>query len=264
MCSLSTFVLLSSVENGSPLRSFHIMGYYPIGVSEALKSITLTALLFLGPLFEVGIVEGRWRDWIRLRGLGSLFGGWIGYRNIVAGPVTEEILFRSCSVPLFVIARASIPTIIFGTPIIFGLAHIHHFYEFRITHPHTPLSSALLRSAFQFGYTTLFGAYATFLYLRTGSLLAVILAHAFCNWMGLPRVWGRLTGAQETVIGPDGIQNPERKDDSSAGFRAEGRTPAKLRVLWTFAYYILLVTGAVGWYKLLWVLTDSELALSTF
>lgn len=60
------------------------MGYYPIGISETIKSLALTALLFLGPLFEAGVVEGRWRDWIRLRGVSAVVGGWIGYRNLVA------------------------------------------------------------------------------------------------------------------------------------------------------------------------------------
>src|SRR5271156_3709561 len=128
------------------------------------------------------------------------------------GPLTEEILFRSASVPLLLLARMSSTKIIFLTPVIFGLAHVHHFYEFRITHPHTPIIAAILRSVFQLAYTTLFGAYATFLYLRTGSLLTVVLVHAFCNWMGLPRFWGRV-GAIESLVGPDNVQEQVRKRD---------------------------------------------------
>lgn len=41
-------------------------------------------------------------------------------------------------------------------------------------------------SAFQFGYTTIFGVYSAFLFLRTGHLVAPLLAHAFCNHMGFP------------------------------------------------------------------------------
>jgi membrane protease YdiL (CAAX protease family) len=37
---------------------------------------------------------------------------------------------------------------------------------------------ASMRSLFQFGYTTIFGWYATFVYLRTGSLLAVVVIHS--------------------------------------------------------------------------------------
>jgi prenyl protein peptidase len=84
VCSLGTFVLLSSVDNGSPLKSLHCMGYFPIGATETLESLALTAILFLGPLFEGGIVEGRWRDWLRLRGLRASISSWMGWRNFVA------------------------------------------------------------------------------------------------------------------------------------------------------------------------------------
>ena len=40
--------------------------------------------------------------------------------------------------------------------------------------------------AVQFTYTTLFGAYSSYLFLRTGLLYGPVLAHAFCNCMGLP------------------------------------------------------------------------------
>lgn len=173
------------------------------------------------------------------------------------GPVTEEILFRSCSVPLLLLSQSSNSTIVFLTPIVFGLAHVHHYYEFRITHPHTPVLGALLRSLFQFAYTTLFGGYATFVYLRTGSLLTVIVIHAFCNWMGLPRFWGRLE-LGESYIGPDVSSSKKREDDGKSG------PSSTLGIVWTIAYYFLLVTGAAGWYMSLWVLTESDAALTIF
>jgi prenyl protein peptidase len=171
--------------------------------------------------------------------------------------VTEEILFRSASVPLLLLSQTSNRTTIFLTPIIFGLAHVHHFYEFRVTHPHTPVMAAFLRSLLQFTYTTLFGGYATFLYLRTGSLLAVILVHAFCNWMGFPRFWGRLTYDNDTVMGPD---VGDKKSEDSKQTASDG----SLGIGWTIAYYVLLVTGAVGWKKLLWQWTESSAALTSF
>ncbi|RDW89441.1 hypothetical protein BP6252_01473 [Coleophoma cylindrospora] len=257
LCSLSTFIILSSMAEGTPIKAIHLLGYFPIGIIEAVKTVALTAILFTGPLFEAGIVEGGWRDWIHLRGLDEIISGWIGWRNIIAGPITEEVLFRSASVPLLLLSETSNFTTIFLTPITFGLAHIHHFYEFRITHPHTPVIGALLRSLLQLTYTTLFGGYATFLYLRTGSLLSVILVHAFCNWMGFPRFWGRLSGP-ETIIGSD--FGDGKKHDGE--LRSSG-TP-ELSIMWTVAYYILLVIGAVSWWKLLWPLTESDLALTKF
>lgn len=36
----------------------------------------------------------------------------------------------------------------------------------------------------------------------------------------------------------------------------------RLGILWSFAYYILLVVGAISWWHFLWPLTESELALT--
>ncbi|RFU33556.1 hypothetical protein B7463_g2786, partial [Scytalidium lignicola] len=166
------------------------------------------------------------------------------------GPITEELLFRSISVPLFLLSQTSNTTTIFLTPIIFGLAHIHHFYEFRLTHPHTPVLAAFLRSVLQLTYTTLFGGYATFLFLRTGSVLAVVLVHSFCNCMGFPRLWGRV-GVEEGVLGPDAAGTPKWSD--KAEDKNANRRPG---VGWTVGYYILLVVGAVAWWKWLWPLTE--------
>lgn len=60
------------------------MAIWPIGLLEAVKSLALTAVLFAGPLFEDGIVDGSWKDWVRLRGLDEVIRSWIGYRNLIA------------------------------------------------------------------------------------------------------------------------------------------------------------------------------------
>src|ERR1700760_1304094 len=99
------------------------------------------------------------------------------------GPLTEELIWRSLIIPLHLLARVSPKTVVFATPLYFGIAHIHHYYEFRLTHPHTPALPAVLRSLFQFTYTSLFGFFAAFVFLRNRNLLALILAHSFCNWI---------------------------------------------------------------------------------
>lgn len=142
-------------------------------------------------------------------------------------------------------------------PLYFGVAHVHHFYEFRLTHPDVSTLGAIFRSVFQFGYTTIFGWYATFVYLRTGSLWAVILAHSFCNWCGLPRLWGRVEAG--VPIGPPPVRGKEDADGTSAQV-ASGR----LGFGWTVAYYVLLFAGAFVFYSQLWPLTESAHALVSF
>ena len=147
--------------------------------------------------------------------------------------------------------------IIFFCPLYFGIAHVHHFYEFTLPQPHPPLVPALLRSFKQFGYTTVFGGLATFIFLRTGSVWAVILIHSFCNWAGLPRVWGKVEGS--AIIGPVGKEGGRRgKEDKDLVQVADG----ELGIQWTLAYYFLLFAGAAAFYKGLWPLTESRRALT--
>ena len=76
------------------------------------------------------------------------------------------------------------------TPLYFGIAHLHHAWEMYQAGGCTnrARTSALLTSALQFVYTTVFGWYASFLFMRTGTVWAPLLAHVLCNVMGLPRL----------------------------------------------------------------------------
>lgn len=180
------------------------------------------------------------------------------------GPITEELVFRSFVIPLHLLAKMPPSKIVFITPLYFGIAHIHHFYEYTLTHPHTPLLPALARSLFQFTYTSLFGFYAVFLFLRTANIPAVILAHSFCNFMGLPRLWGRVEAP--VAMGPPDVA---KKEDPESPLHANGAARmqvahGRLNIVWTLAYYLLLVLGAVGFSYYIWILTDSSNALVGF
>jgi membrane protease YdiL (CAAX protease family) len=51
-----------------------------------------------------------------------------------------------------------------------------------------PIKTVLFSTIFQLVYTTLFGAYASYCYIKIGSLPAIVILHSFCNFMGLPDV----------------------------------------------------------------------------
>ncbi|KAI1812862.1 CaaX protease, partial [Poronia punctata] len=192
VCSAITWLILTSQGRSTYGEALHSMGYWPLGLAETARSLLLTAILFSGPLYEALFVRGTWRYFSDSQFFSEIYSDWQIWRNVIVGPFTEEVLFRSASVSLMVLAQTPVARTIFLSPVIFGLAHFHHLYEFRITHPHVPAITGILRSILQFGYTSLFGAYATFVFLRTGSLLAIFVLHAFCNVMGLPRFWGRV------------------------------------------------------------------------
>ncbi|KAM5452071.1 CAAX prenyl protease [Microsporum audouinii] len=257
-CSLAAFYLIVHSGRSSPLEGLQLLGWWPIGFLEIGKSLLLTALLFMGPLFEMGIAEGKWRSWVRGRNLVETLRTWVGWRNYVAGPVTEEITFRSIITVIHLMAKMSPVRIVFLTPLYFGIAHVNHFYETKLAQPNAALTPVLIRSLFQFTYTTIFGWYATFIYLRTGSLPAVILVHSFCNYCGLPRLWGRV----ETSIPIEStlIRAAKFDEDENLFERSNGTTG----IGWTVAYYIILLAGVVLFRYQFWPLTESSKALVSF
>ena len=85
------------------LRSF---GLYPVHIIDVLRCLLLVAILFVGPLFEFGLVEGNWRLWFSPSyAKEAVWDDWQGLRNIVIGPASEELVFRSLAIPLFLLAK---------------------------------------------------------------------------------------------------------------------------------------------------------------
>jgi prenyl protein peptidase len=86
-CIASSVVVLWLIvqEGGSTIDAgVRLLGWWPVGVLEIIRSLFLTAILFTGPLFERGVVEGEWRFWFSHSKLSESLGGWIGWRNYVA------------------------------------------------------------------------------------------------------------------------------------------------------------------------------------
>ncbi|KAG2469550.1 FACE2 protease, partial [Polypterus senegalus] len=87
-------------------------------------------------------------------------------RNQVVAPLTEELVFRACMLPML-IPCAGLWSAIFTCPLFFGVAHFHHVIELLRFRQGT-LSGIFLSAVFQFSYTAVFGAYTAFIFVRTG------------------------------------------------------------------------------------------------
>lgn len=160
---------------------------------------------------------------------------WI--RNHVVAPLSEEFTFRACMLPLLLQSFSPL-TSIFITPLFFGvgkmphimlsynaitlfiLAHLHHMIERLRTG--MDKKTAIIISFFQFFYTSIFGIYSAYLFMRTGHFVAPFIVHAFCNHMGFPDI-------------PDLISQAEPK---------------------RCIFLIVYVLGLVGWILLLPTMTD--------
>ena len=84
LCSVITICILSFHAHLPRLQILKLLGWYPIDVAGTAKPLLLTALLFAGPLFEKGVVEGKWKEWVRGRRLYECLDSWIGWRNYIA------------------------------------------------------------------------------------------------------------------------------------------------------------------------------------
>lgn len=111
-----------------------------------------------------------------------------------------------------------------------------------------------------FAYTSLFGFFEAFVYLRTGNLWSCIAAHAFCNSMGLPRFFGRVGKGLGKAANPKDTANLH---GLQADFTA-GSDEQDLGIEWTVVYYFLLCIGAYAFKALLFPLTESDMALANF
>lgn len=78
------WLILEKSGNASLDYALRLLGWWPVDPVDILRSLLLTAILFIGPLFERGIAEGEWREWIRGGRVSETLRGWMGWRNYVA------------------------------------------------------------------------------------------------------------------------------------------------------------------------------------
>eukprot|EP00455_Lapot_gusevi_P043880 TRINITY_DN540_c0_g1_i1.p1 TRINITY_DN540_c0_g1~~TRINITY_DN540_c0_g1_i1.p1 ORF type:complete len:311 (-),score=43.16 TRINITY_DN540_c0_g1_i1:66-947(-) len=169
-------------EKGLPL--YVLLGFNTEGLLYALfLPLLLTMSLFLGPLYMNYLTSRTVRDYISdsLDERHRL----IQLRNIIAGPFAEEWVFRACICPLLFAGGFSVPATVLGSPVLFGVAHLHHLVD-HVKSRGMSLRDGCLVVGFQLFYTTVFGAYASFLFVRTGHAIAPMLVHSFCNIMEFP------------------------------------------------------------------------------
>ena len=242
ICAALTTAALSFLAHLPPSDILRLLGLAVCDWRDILRLLALVLLLFCGPIYEALLfpVESIAPTSIDQH-----------IRNLVTAPVTEELVFRSLTLPFFLLARLPPYRIVVLAPCVFGLVHMHHLADFwrASTPPHArhPPFAVCLRglasTAFQISFTSLFGAFATFVFLRTGSVVGPILAHTCCNYFRVPRLWGRVGGDDDHALHP---RRPRRS------------------IVWSIIYYSLLPLGAWAFAHLLWPWTASPHALVEF
>ncbi|CAN8285021.1 unnamed protein product [Cochlearia groenlandica] len=214
--SISTVASLVFTAYLLPIKSLDaslLLGVYGIRTDHVWQGVVypllLTSLVYAGSLvLSLLLLIESWKE----NGGGSSSFGYIKslvqtfpscvlkvasdisvWRNLVVAPLTEELVFRACMIPLLLCAGFRVNSTIFLCPILFSLAHLNHFRELYISHNRSYLKASLI-VGLQLSYTVVFGSYASFLFIKTGHLTAPLFAHMFCNYMGLPMFYARGKG----------------------------------------------------------------------
>ncbi|XP_035679008.1 CAAX prenyl protease 2-like isoform X1 [Branchiostoma floridae] len=199
------YLWLISKDSADP-QGPHLLQWLGLQTEGFLLASTLplllTMLLFLGPI-AMCLTDGtcyspitrgmmyikyRYRDVLWLR----------NFIVVCAAPFTEEFVFRACMLPLLIPCLGPGLAVVV-CPLFFGVAHIHHVFE-RLKTGDQSVKVIWMLTMFQFSYTTVFGAYTAFLFVRTGHLIGPYFCHAFCNEMGFPNFADVFTGSKLRAV----------------------------------------------------------------
>ena len=176
-------------KHGPPFTTW--IGFSTRGLLySATLPLLLTASLFLGPMYlhflhhpSLSLLLAHAGSF--LSSLSSERSLLIKLRNLLLAPVCEEFIFRACVISLLLAADLPYSALLLLSPLLFGLSHLHHLVGLMRSKGFS-VPQAVAAVGFQLLHTTLFGTYAAYVYLSTGSVVACMLCHAFCNWMEFP------------------------------------------------------------------------------
>ena len=127
-------------------------------------------------------------------------------KNLFWAPLFEEFIYRACLINVFIESGKYTPTYcVLLTPLFFAISHLHHVFEQQRNQwtlrqkllqekehieshleEYVSLKKAMLIALFKLAYTEIFGIYAGFVYIGTGSLWPAIALHSYCNLLGFP------------------------------------------------------------------------------
>ncbi len=184
VCILSfllVYLLLLQSDGISLSQYMNVLGFRTAGLlAGTVTPCLLVLMLYTGYLVQT-ICDQSWNRnlvWSR-RDLMA--------RDYVVAPFAEEFIFRGCMLAVLCSAMEKYRAI-FVPPVLFGLAHLHHLMEWYRGKLAVPLSHACLGVILQMTYTSIFGLFTSFVFVRSRHLVGVILAHSLCNLFGLPPV----------------------------------------------------------------------------
>ena len=138
----------------------------------------LVLILYTGYLVQ-WLTEAGWRQKLSFSRTDLML------RDYLIAPFSEEFIFRACMLAVLCLAMEPYRAV-FVPPVLFGLAHLHHLMEWYRGRKSVTFAQVCASTLLQLTYTSLFGLFSAFVFVRSRHLLGVVLAHSLCNVLGLP------------------------------------------------------------------------------
>ncbi|CCD27237.1 CAAX prenyl protease NDAI_0K00460 [Naumovozyma dairenensis CBS 421] len=216
---MQAFIQLGLIPGFFRDQHFDLPTYY----LDINMGIWIILILYVGPIIDLllyYIIRGEKK--LIFSDFKNEFNNIYSLRNYIFAPITEEIFYTSmllnCYLNLCPIEMLSMRKLLWEPSLFFGIAHVHHMYEaFKIGDQN--IITILINTMIQFSYTTLFGAFTNFVFLRTGgNLWACIFVHGLCNIMGFPggsRVTLQLTINSDSDSDNDSHDEDKEGDDNA-------------------------------------------------
>uniref|UniRef100_A0A7C9DKL2 intramembrane prenyl-peptidase Rce1 n=1 Tax=Opuntia streptacantha TaxID=393608 RepID=A0A7C9DKL2_OPUST len=156
-CCAAVSSLLSLLVSSAlllPIRRWNIsnaLALYGVRADHVWRILvlpfSLTSLMYMGSLVKSILLLDLWKEvgsestaynyictaFLKMYGLMISYASNItAWRNLVVAPITEEIVFRACMIPLLLCGGFKSQAVIFICPVFFSLAHLNHLLEFYI------------------------------------------------------------------------------------------------------------------------------------
>ncbi|KAM4726466.1 CAAX prenyl protease 2-like [Anableps anableps] len=181
------------------LMGVRLKGFIP----ASILPLILTTFFYLGPLVQSALdnpdgFTGELQSALDVQTWRLCVQDAEWLRNQVVAPMTEELVFRGAMLPMLVPCTGT-TAVIFIAPLFFAVTHFHHIIE-QLHLGKDSVGAIFLGAGVQFLYTTVFGVFAAFIFLRTGHIVGPVLCHSFCNSQGLPDISSALNHPQRSAV----------------------------------------------------------------
>ncbi|KMT06810.1 hypothetical protein BVRB_7g159670 isoform B [Beta vulgaris subsp. vulgaris] len=198
LCLFVSSLLLLPQQSWKTAYLFTLYGIQADHVWHAVVfPFTLTSLVYAGSLvYKCVLLSSSWNgdesEGIPLNCLHivlhkiysvviSVASNIAAWRNLVVAPITEELVFRACMIPLLLCGGFKAQTVVLLCPVFFSLAHLNHLLEFYYQRNYS-LQRTFMAVGTQLAYTMIFGSYASFLFIRTGMSCLLVFRWDFVSF----------------------------------------------------------------------------------